>query len=596
MSIQLLPQHLINKLKAGEIVERPSAVVKELLENSLDAGATRLHVRIEDGGKQLIKITDNGSWIMSTDLPLAVARYATSKISSEHDLEQIQSYGFRGEALAAIGEVSTLRIQTRAGDEQLPSGAGYELSRTGDDRVVTQIPFAEPQGTTVIIQELFGGVPARKKFLKSTTTERYHIRTLLMNYLLVHRDKEWSVWHQGKSVRLVAAAGSFLERVAAVTNQERSKHLRIFETGDEQLQLWGVLGDAALHFSSPEQVRFFVNRRPVDDKIIKKALLQVMKRQLPAGMYPFAYLFVDIDPKLLDVNVHPRKSEVKFLDPGNIFTFVTKTIEGQLGDQKVSYASFTKQPVQYGKWYNATNNARPSWFPVDLIKQQQGYQSASSGSFFADEDVAADLIVEGESVQIVGQLRQTYILASSVTGLYVIDQHALAERIAFERLKTAAAETGFTAQAVLQPIIVHVDTTTDSDAWSELLAPLGIDCSWFGVGKMIVHAVPEIFVTYALDIQLLFNHLLNQQDRLFGDLQQLTAHPQELLGAILEEIFGMKACKTSIKAGQQLSMLEMQQLLRDAAQHIPGMFVCQHGRPCVMKIPKEEIEVLVGRT
>lgn len=595
MSIHLLPQHLINKLKAGEIVERPAAVVKELLENSLDAGATKIGVWIEDGGKQLIKITDNGSWIVSSELPLAVARYATSKITSEQDLEQIHSYGFRGEALAAIGEVSILRLQTRACDEELTAGIGFELSRIGDERTTKQIPFSEEHGTTVIIQELFGNVPARKKFLKSTTTERYHIRNLLLNYLLVHRDKDRQIRHQGKSIRSVSAVGSFLERVQTLTNQERSKHLRPFETGSDELQLRGILWDAALHFSAPEQLRFFVNRRPVDDKIIKKALLQVTRRQLPAGMYPFAYLFVDIDPKLLDVNVHPRKSEVKFLDPGGMFTLVTKTIEAQLGDQKVSYAAFTKWPVQYGKGYNSFTSRSWSSFPIDLIKQQHGYQSASSGNLFPDDAIPTDLLLEGEPVQIVGQLRQTYILASSMTGFYLIDQHALAERVTFERLKKAAAEDWFTSHILLQPIVVQVPTETDVDAWSELLAPLGIDCSPFGSGKMIVHAVPEVFVTYTLDIQLLFNHLLNQQEKLFGDLQEVAARPQELLGLILEEIFGMKACKASIKAGQQLSMPEMQQLLRGAAQEIPGMFVCQHGRPCVMRIPREEIETLVGR-
>lgn len=348
-----------------------------------------------------------------------------------------------------------------------------------------------------------------------------------------------------------------------------------------------------MHFSAPEHVRLFVNRRPVEDRIMKRALLEVTRRQLPAGIYPLAYLFLDIDPLLLDVNVHPRKLEVKFLNPGKVFSFVTHIIQNQLGDQKVSYASFTKDPVQQGGTYRHFTHTPSSSFPVDLIKQQQRYQIGIGENLFGDELLASDLILEGEVVQVVGQLWQMYILATSMTALYLIDQHALAERIIFERLKKATTQEGFVPHVLLQPIIVHLPPGIDIDERTALLAPLGIDCSGFGKEKMIVHTVPELLVTYTFDLQLIFNHLFHQQERLFGDLQEVATRPHELLGVILEEIFGMKACKAAIKAGQQLSLIEMQQLLRDGAKDIPGMFVCQHGRPCVMKIPREQIDGLV---
>lgn len=259
----------------------------------------------------LIKIEDNGSGISREDLPLAVARYATSKIRTDADLEAIHSYGFRGEALAAIAEVSTCRIQSRQAGEH----TGTELIRLGDDRVMQDIPFGLDHGTIVSIQDLFASVPVRKKFLKSSTTERYHCRSLLLNYLLLHRDKERTVWYEGKVVWQVAPHDGLVERVSALTSPDRHPHFRFIEDMRGEITLSGILGDASLHFPSPEQIRLFVNQRPVEDKIIKKALMQVVHRQLPAGLYPFAYLFLDLPLHMLDVNVHPRKTEVKFLDP-----------------------------------------------------------------------------------------------------------------------------------------------------------------------------------------------------------------------------------------------------------------------------------------
>jgi DNA mismatch repair protein MutL len=591
MPIKHLPQHLINKLKAGEIVERPASIVKELVENSLDAWASDITVRIEEGGKTLIKVQDNGTGISADDLPLALARYATSKISRDEDLEHIASYGFRGEALAAIAEVSTCTVHTRT--TTMPTGVGYALTRVGGEPFVKQIPFAFEHGTIISIENLFHDVPVRQKFLKTATTERHYIRQLLLNYLLLHRNKNRQVWNNGKLVWKVAATESLLERILALTNAQRQPHLHFFEGTLPWGTVYGMMGDASLHFPSQEQMRFFVNERPVDDKILKKAVMQISKRQLPAGLFPFLYLFVQIDPGMVDVNVHPRKTEVKFLDPGSIFSAVTHVMQQHTGEQKVSYAAFTQAPIKSSMYAVPSSPKGGKFSPPP---QSFSYHHTAETSLFdqLQAEDADELRLSGEPVQIVGQLWQMYILAASPTGVYLIDQHALAERIAFEAMKSAVAKWWFVPQVLLQPIIIHLPSQDiELHKRQEIFEKIGIDASAFWEAKMIVHTMPQVFIDRVVDIQLLANQLRGQQEKRLTDLEQST--PQDIFATILEEMQGMKACKASITAGQQLTLHEMRQLVRDGQSAIPQMFVCQHGRPSIVKIDKSALDQLVGR-
>jgi len=591
--IRHLPQRLINKLKAGEIVERPSSIVKELVENSLDAWATDMSVWIEEGGKTLIKVQDNGTGISAEDLPLAVARYATSKIIKDEDLETIASYGFRGEALAAIAEVSSCTLQTRTGDA--PSGIGYSLTRIWGEFVVKQIPFGVNHGTIISIADLFAEVPARQKFLKSSPTEWHHIRQLLLNYLLLHRDKSRQIWHNGKMIWKTPVTESLLERIVTLTNQSRQPHLGYFESTFEGWTIYGVMGDASLHFPSPEQMRFFVNERPIEDKIIKKAVMQTIKRQLPAWLFPFIYLFVNIDPKLVDVNVHPRKTEVKFLDPWAMFSAVTRVMQEYTSEQKVSYAAFTQAPIR-STTRHVKSYSPPSQRSFSPSSSWFSYHQKAETSLFdqMQHEDETDLILSGERVEIVGQLRATYILASSATWLYLVDQHALAERITFENMKRQVANHWFAPQVLLQPIIMHLPSKDiDIEQWQELFSRIGIDASAFWSGKMIVHTMPQVFIDRVVDMQLLCNHLWWQQEKWLTEWTSYT--PEELFATLLEEMQGMKACKASITAGQRLSLPEMRQLIRDGQAAIPQMFVCQHGRPSILKMEKWSLEKMVGR-
>ncbi len=293
-------------------------------------------------------MSDNGGGIERDDMQLTIERYATSKISDERDLENIVSYGFRGEALASISEVSSFRIQSK----QAHATIGHELRRDGERFQVKEIPYATDHGTTVLVQDIFHSIPVREKFLKSDSTEQQYISKLFIDYALAHTDKHWTLSRDGKQVRNLLPADSLMTRVLQVTKPEWEEKLKALSFKDEQIEVRGLAGDATLHFTSTQYFHIFVNGRPVEDKLIKKAIMQAYQRQLVPGMYPFVILFVQIDPQLVDVNVHPRKQEVKFLDPGSIFSLVESTIKQAIGEMKVNYAAFRQQEV---KQYNGFN-------------------------------------------------------------------------------------------------------------------------------------------------------------------------------------------------------------------------------------------------
>lgn len=606
--IKKLPQYLINQLKAGEIVERPVSIVKELIENSLDAWATVLDIEIEKGWKGLIKVKDDGCGISKEDLWLTIERHATSKITEVKNLEAIVSYGFRGEALATISEVSGFRVQSKSEEnkwKQRESGrVWYELYRTGEKFEIRKIPFAQEYGTIVYVEDVFHVIPAREKFLKSDATEWRYIKKLVMSYALVHRDKQWKLMNNGKVIFNLQASDSLLTRVLELTKKDWQKNLKQLAYKDEQLEIHGLVGDANLHFPRGDYIHIFVNNRPVEDRLIKKALMDAYQRQIIPGTYPFVLLFIDIDPKLVDVNVHPRKQQVKFLDPWSMFTIVKSSIMQVIGDMKVSYASFKKQEIsspphplssREGGLHDGLQRKISSWGS----KYGQGYQQNLDLVYEPQVSYKAwlheqseRLLIDQEAVNIVGQLRDSYIVLEWQKYVYRVDQHALAERIAFEKMRKEVKENGFESEVLLHPLSIVYPAHVEIELILEQLNQIGFDVSDFGNQKVVVHAVPKVFVRYKVDIELMFNFVWGNK------LQAGSSKPQakhDVFDLILDEIFGMKACKDSIKAGQHLSMLEMQQLINDGIQYIEGLFVCQHGRPSIVKIEKWSIDGLFDR-
>lgn len=585
MSIQRLPQHLVNKLKAGEIVERPASILKELIENSLDAEAEHIQVEVRKWGKELLRVHDDGLGVSREDLPLTIERYATSKITDEQDLETIKSYGFRGEALASIAEVSTFRLQTRT--QEMVAGVGYELYKSGDQQEIQQVAYAKSQGSTVHIEDLFHAIPARHKYLKRASTERNHIKKVFMQYALVQYDKHWTLHKDGNVVFQLAPVESLLERAQQLFKADWTPHFKELTYQDEQLYLYGLVGDAHLHFPSSAYLYVYVNGRPVEDRLIKKAIMDAYRRQIVPGTYPFACVFVEIEPRLLDVNIHPRKSEVKFLDPGSMFTRIKESIQSLLWEKKVNYAAFHQQPIR--RWAMSSQQIEQ----LKQVGETRRFASADgrwawltfdsqSSVISRSVETVGDVSVDGQTVQVVGQLWQTYILLEGEEGVYRVDQHALAERITFEKMRQQVQDQGFRSEVLLAPITVSYPSDVEVQSVIRQLQQVGFDLSEFGNQKVIVHAVPEVFVTYKIDLELLFNQVWHMEEVNF-DL-------------LLDEVLGMKACKASIKAGQKLSHLEMRQLIEDGVQMLPGMFVCQHGRPSVVKIEKSKIDQMFDRS
>lgn len=576
MAIRILPDYLINKLKAGEIVERPASVLKELVENSIDAGAEQLIIDLHDGGKKLIKVEDDGQGIATDDIDLVLERYATSKIETEEDIYSISSYGFRGEALASISEVSRLTIQTKRADSTI----GQQLTKVGQEIHVKAMSFAGGHGTTVIVEDLFFNTPVRQKFLKSPQTEYFYCHDLFINFALIHRDKYRVLKKDGKIVFDLAPASDLLTRFTSIFKKERESNIRILDFDNANLRMYGVLSDSSLTFGSPENIRIFVNARPVQDKILKKALISAYDRQIAYGTYPLALLFVDVDPENVDVNVHPRKMEVRFADPGSIYQAVQLAIRKALGNEKIiDIPRETLEKIGATKFNIRTNTHESGEYA------QQGSFSFDFLSHVSSSPALADLplMIDADDTHftILGQLWDMYIMLETFDGLYLIDQHALAERIAFEKMKKRAQWEGMIAEPLLQPLTIDLPWNVLVEEKLDELQKLGFDISLFGEHKLIVNAVPRVFVENQTDMEKLLHITLHKEPLSFE--------------SILDELYAMKACKASIKAGQKLSLPEMQHLVEDWFSHIEGMFVCQHGRPFFIKMQKKDLDGLFDR-
>ena len=570
MAIQQLPDYLINRLKAWEIVERPASIIKELVENSLDAGSKHIVVTVKDGGKSSVMVEDDGSGIEVIDMDLVLSRYATSKMSAELDLQSIATYCFRGEALASISEVSKITIQSKTSF----SDVGIQLSKIGDHITQRSIPLSFEHGTSVIVNDIFYNVPARLKFMRSPQTEYFYCYNCMVDIALSRPDIYFLFKKNDSVIFHLKPVSSLIDRVGHIYKKDRSKNLRLLDYHDDGISITGVVGDAWLRFGSAENVKIFVNKRPVNDRIIKKAILDAYKRQMHPGEYPLALLFIDIDPQALDVNVHPRKMEVKFMDPQKIFSLVMQEITKVLWLQK----SINYDQVLASMSHTGDNDRDSSWTPTKLFHSSWSFVSSPSSLFSASDDQENTALWH---YHIVGQLWDMYIVIQWEEHVYYIDQHALAERIAFEKLKKEAREQHLVSEPLLQPLTFVLAQRPDFDTKFATLQTLWFDIWLFGDNKIAVYAVPQIFMKHKVDIETLLEHVLSSGEITFDH--------------ILDTIFATQACKASIKAGEKLNYYQMENLVREWFEHIDGMFVCQHGRPFFIQIDKKQIDGMMDR-
>jgi len=609
MSIHKLPDFVVNRLKAWEVIQRPSSILKELVENSLDAWATEIEISINDGGKSLISVQDNWTGIELSDIDLLLERYATSKINSDEDLYNLNSYWFRWEALASIAEVSKISVLTKTEYAEI----GTKLVRRWDENVVrhTWVPFEH--WTLITIEDLFYNVPARLKFLKSAQTEFYYCYNYFVDIALYHYDKSFILKKNNKLIFDLKSSRDLEWRVLDLFKKDRWNKIISFSNKEEKMTINWIVSNSSLRFWSPENIKTYVNWRPIQDKIIRKALSDAYLRQLTPWEYPMAIIMLDINPDIVDVNVHPAKLQVKFAESQKVYEFVFKTISETVGENKIGSVSWDF--YQQIKWWDWTNwdNYRPTfstspsseknnyspffwqniwktWFNKYIWNNtpsqsslldfsSQGPQISHFSTF--DEEEEKDNFYFNEDIgeyQILWQTRNSYIVLQSDTAIYWIDQHALAERISFEKMKKSQEHE---ATNLLQPLKFEVTQIPNLEEKINQLNELWFEISKLTENVIAIYSIPKVFVKYPIDIPALLDYVLYLENITFDH--------------ILDWIYATKACKTSIKAWYRLSYSQMKQLVQDGFEYIPWMFVCQHWRPFFVKMDKGEIDKLFDR-
>jgi DNA mismatch repair protein MutL len=594
-SIRLLPDTLVNQIAAGEVVERPASVVKELVENALDAGARRVDVELEEGGIRLIRIRDDGCGMAPEELPLAVARHATSKIASLEDLEQVGTLGFRGEALPSIASVSRFAITTRRGED--PHGSRLDVE---GGKLAPLRPQAHPVGSTVEVRDLFFNVPARRKFLRAERTELGHVEDWLRSLALARPGIELRLGHNGRAVRAyrpVAADADALARVAEALGEEfTSRCLRLHQEG-AGLRLHGWVGLPTAARSSADQQHFYVNGRAVRDRTVAHAVRQAYADVLFHGRHPAFVLFLEIDPRRVDVNVHPAKHEVRFRDGRLVHDFVYRTLhEALAGTRAGAIASpplaGTAAPTQapFAR-YEPSQAALglPVREAMASYAQLYGRGAGDAEVALAERPMPALPAADDRSAPPLGfalaQLHGVFVLAENAEGLVLVDMHAAHERITYERLKQAQDEGGIRSQVLLVPVTLAVaEREADlAEQQSAALAALGFEVRRTGPQSLSVRAVPAL--------------LADEEPRalVLDVLDELREHGgSRVLEQARNELLSTLACHTSVRANRRLGLAEMNALLRDMeATERSGQ--CNHGRPTWVQLSKAELDKLFLR-
>jgi DNA mismatch repair protein MutL len=589
--IRQLPNTLINQIAAGEVVERPASVVKELVENALDAGAKRVDIELEEGGVRLIRIRDDGSGIAAEDLTLAVSRHATSKIASLEDLEEVATLGFRGEALPSIASVSHFSIMSKTAEQ----AHGAKLDIAGGD-VHEVIPHPHALGTTIEVRDLFFNVPARRKFLRAERTELNHIEDWLRSLALAKPLVDLRISHNGKLIKHYRPNQSLAEhqqRVSDALSESFSAQSIAIEHQSVGLSLHGWVGLPTASRSSADQQFFYVNGRAIKDRLVAHAVRQAYADVLFHGRHPSFVLFLECDPRRVDVNVHPAKHEVRFRDGRLVHDFIYRTLhEALAGARAGTVASSVEIPHRF-----AANDSSPNQSglglsvretPASYLTQYAAlYRAPSSSSepIRHTELQAADQTQAPPLGFALAQLHGIFILSENEQGLILVDMHAAHERITYERLKSAKDAEGIRSQALLVPLAVSV-SEREADAAEQhqaILNELGFDIRRSGPQSISIRGIPNLLAD--LDAKLLALDVLTDL-REHGSTQVLEHARNELLSSM--------ACHTSVRANRRLTLPEMNALLRDMeATERSGQ--CNHGRPTWVQLSKAELDKLFLR-
>ncbi|WP_347265690.1 DNA mismatch repair endonuclease MutL [Paracoccus sp. (in: a-proteobacteria)] len=589
--IRQLDEAAANRIAAGEVVERPASAVKELVENALDAGASRIDVAIAGGGKALIRVSDNGCGMTADDLPLALARHATSKIDGG-DLLDIRSFGFRGEALPSLGAVARLTVTSRAEGHD-----GAQIALAGG-RVSPVRPAAGNRGTVVELRELFFATPARLKFLRGDRAETQAVAEVIRRLAMAEPHVGFSLTDEDEGRLLFRADaepgdlfGALQARLARVMGRDFIDNALAIDASRDGISLTGFAALPTYSRGAAVAQHLYVNGRPVRDKLLTGALRAGYMDVLPSGRHPAAVLFVTCEPHQVDVNVHPAKAEVRFREPDIARGLVVSALRhalagaGHRSSTTLAMAALdAARPEPAGRSYQAGHAPpRPSApaIAASLAFQAPGFAESASARVEPEPTPGPDLPLGAARAQ----LHENWIVAQTADGIVIVDQHAAHERLVYERLKAQAAESGIAGQALLIPEIVEL---CDADAARILaiagdLAALGLVIEPFGGGAVAVREVPALL--RRLDAAALIRDILD-------DLAEQGA--SDRLRARVDAVISSMACHGSVRAGRRLSAEEMNALLREM-ERVPKSGQCNHGRPTWIELKLADIERLFGR-
>ncbi len=590
--IAALPDTLISQIAAGEVVERPASVVKEVLENAIDAGAQAITIRLEEGGCQRISIQDDGSGITHTELHLAIQRHATSKITSLSDLESVASLGFRGEALASIASVSRFSITTRTSEDD----HAWQIQVNGGQTMGAVSPSSGPVGTTVDVQDLYFNTPARRKFLKSATTELGHCLELIRRIALSRPDIGFAIWHNGKVIERWASC-NIEQRVDAILGQEFQNSKIALEHVSGPLIVRGFVSKPTSSRARADQQYSFVNGRFVRDKVIQHAIRSAYQDVLHGDRQPMVVLSLEIDPQLVDVNVHPAKTEVRFREGGAVHQFIYKAIQHALGtaaghslETSTQYApshSFAQvpnaSPTSY-QWADRVNSSINQNLPLS-----QSSKSEIDNFFIQLNNRPADQLTQAENNDLplghaIAQIHGIYILAQNKFGLVLVDMHAAHERVLYEKLKEDLA-SGIKVQQLLVPVVMHASELEVGKAQEHraTLNQLGFDVATLSPTQLAIRTIPTLL--QKADPIGLVRNLLNDLD---------STGSQAVVDAAQHERLATQACHAAVRAHRLLTLTEMDALLRQMEQ-TERADQCNHGRPTWIQLSIQDLDKLFLR-
>lgn len=593
--IALLSQRLANQIAAGEVVERPASVVKELLENSLDAGAMRIDVDIEQGGSKLIRLRDDGQGINKDDLALALSRHATSKIADLNDLENIASLGFRGEALASISSVSRLQLISRAADAV--DAGGWLVEAEGQAMTALLRPAPQIQGTSVEVRDLFFNTPARKKFLRTENTEFARIDEVIKRLALSRFDVAFTLRHNQRTIHQLQSARSVQERqrrIGLVCGPAFLEHAVYIDIEASGLRLWGWVCLPTFSRSQPDLQYFYVNGRVIRDKLVSHAVKQAYRDVLFGGRHPAFVLYLELQPALVDVNVHPTKHEVRFRDQRLVHDFLFRSLHQALADVRPDDHLQGQQQAGAAMWDAAMTglgglsalheqsalgfNVDPGTgeilpLPATSWGSQAPTQAPVSARTMAEQSAIYQQLASDAEIPPLGfaiaQLHGIYILAQNQHGLIIVDMHAAHERITYEHMKAACDTQSVKAQPLLVPLSLAVSEAEADCAEQQTaaLAELGFAIERVAAESLVVRQVPVILARSNIE-QLVRDVLSDVREH--GQSERISAYRDELLATM--------ACHGAVRANRQLSVAEMNALLRDM-ERTERSGQCNHGRP-----------------